>query len=342
MKYILLLSIIFSSFSVESQNRTEYYKHLVFRETPFAETKGRIAISENSALKENNYKLTYNSSGKLILVEYNIAGKLIGIRRSGMLDGNRNLMPKTKITYKEDKEIRTFYDEYGNQCKNFMGVYKEVYSYNRNNKRIGLQHFDENDKPVNNSWKIFEYFWMHNETNDIIEKRKNTKGKYVAMRSYYNFMTTLYKYTDEGILVSMNNIDEEGSLIEEETGVAIDKPVYDENLNIISYKFLNAKGEPVIGTFIGAAGGIVKYDKNGNVLQYITVDLEGKPMVGNREYVFRNYKFDKYGNVSERAFYGLNKEIIPVRNVTKVRYYYSKEDPSKLFKSEFFHTTLKE
>ena len=50
------------------------------------------------------------------------------------------------------------------------------------------------------------------------------------------------------------------TLVEEETGVAIDEPKYDKNNNIISYKFLNAKKEPVVGTFVGAAGGIIKYD----------------------------------------------------------------------------------
>ena len=212
MKNSVLFLIILCSITLSAQNKVSHYKHLVFRETPFAKTKGRIEISKERALKENNYKLTYNDLGKLILVEYNIGGKLIGTRRSGMLDGNRNLMTKTKIAYKDSKEIRTFYDEYGNQRNNFMGVYKEVYSYDKNNKRVGLQYFDEDDKPVNNSWKIFEYFWKHKGNNDIVEKRKNTKGVYVPMRSYYNFMTTLYKFTDEGILLSMNNIDENGNL----------------------------------------------------------------------------------------------------------------------------------
>lgn len=342
MKHLIIISITFFSLVINAQTKVEYYKHLVFRETPFSEIKGRIKLTKEKALKENNYKLTYNKEGKLILVEYNIGGKLISTRRSGMLDGNRNLMSKTNIEYKEGKEVRIFFDEYGNQCKNFMGVYKEIYSYSDNNKRIGLRYYNEEGKPVNNSWKIFEYFWEHKGTKDIVERRKNTKGVYVPMRSYYNFMTTLYKFTDEGILLSMNNIDENGNLVEEETGVAIDEPKYDKNNNIISYKFLDAKKEPVIGTFVGAAGGIIKYDVKGNVLEYITIGLDGKPMVGNRDYVFRNYKFDIYGNVKERVFYGLNKEIVPVRDIAKVKYTYSKEDPSKLFKSEFFHTTLKE
>ena len=342
MRNIISALFFISTLVLSSQNKTnKYFKHLVFRETPYSEIKGRIPITKERAQKENNYKLTYNALGKLILVEYNINNKLIGTRRSGMLDGNRNLMPKTKIEYSENKEIRTFYDEYNNQRKNFMGVYKEVYKYNENNKKISLKHYDENNSPVNNNWKIFEYFWTHLNGNDVIEKRKNVAGQFVSMRSYYHFKTVLYEFSNEGILQSMNNIDEAGNLIEEETGVAMDVPVYDKDFNIVSYKFLNAKKEPVVGTFIGAAGGIVEYDINGNVTQYRTVDLEGKPMVGNREYVFRNYTFDKYGNVAERAFYGLNKELVPVRDIVKVKYTYSNEDPSKLFKSEYYHTTLK-
>ncbi len=342
MRYSILIIITLLSITTNAQSKVKHYKHLVFRETPFSGIKGRIEITKGRALRENNYKLTYNELGKLILVEYNIGGKLISTRRSGMLDGNRNLMPKTSIEYKNNTEVRTFFDEYGNQRKNFMGVYKEVYSYDEKNKKVGLKHYDDEEKPINNSWGIYEYFWSHVNDSDVSEKRKNVKGDFVPMRSYYHFMTTLYKFSKEGILQSMNNVDDKGNLIEEATGVAIDVPVYDEKFNIVSYKFLNAKKVPVVGTFIGAAGGIVKYDDNGNVLQYITIGLDGKPMVGNREYVFRNYKFDIYGNVKERVFYGLNKEVVPVRDIAKVKYTYSKEDPSKLFKSEYFHTTLKE
>lgn len=343
MKSIIIALLLLSFCYTNGQNETHvYFKHLVFRETPYAPTKGRIAITKEKATKENHYRLTYDNLNRLIKVAYRYSDKLIQIRRFGMLDGNRNLMPKTLIKYEDGKEIRIFFDENGIQRNNFMGLYKEVYTFDLNNKRTGLKFYDKENNPVNNSWKIFEYLWSHPNTTDVLEKRKNTKGEYAFMRSYYKFMTTLYKYTENGILISMNNVDENNKLIEEETGVAVDVPKYDENLNMISYRFYNAKKEPVVGTFIGAAGGEVTYDDNGNVLEYRTVGLNGKPMIGKRPYVFRRFVFDTYGNFIKRAFYGINNELIPVNNITVIAYKYSDKDPSKLFKSEFYHTTLKE
>jgi hypothetical protein len=326
-----------------AQNESsKYFKHLVFRETPLAETKGRIPISLERAKNENHYKITYDTQNRVRKIEYRFGDKLIRLRRSGMLDGNRNLAPKTVIDYKDNEEIRIFFNTDNLQTDNLMRVYKEVYTLNNEGRRINLKHFDRNDYMENNSWGIHEYIWTYKNENEILEKRKNIKDKLVYMRPYYLFLYTHYTYTDEGILVSMKNVDKDFNLVEEDTGIAIDVPKYDENYNLTGYNFYNSKNELTVGTFLGSAGGEVDYDKNGNVTEYRTTGLDGEPMIGKRPYVYRRFIFDDYGNMIERTFYGLENEIVITNDIAKLKFYYSKIDPSQLLETRYIHSILKE
>jgi len=87
----------------------KYYKHLVFRETPYAPLKGRNPISSEMAQNENHYKLTFDSSDRLIKVEYKYGDQIISPKRAGTMDGSIDLAPITEIQYEENLEIRHFF-----------------------------------------------------------------------------------------------------------------------------------------------------------------------------------------------------------------------------------------
>lgn len=333
----ILLIIISHTMQAQGQNlKTAYFKHLVFRETPYAVIKGRIPISQKRSEKENHYKLSYNSNNQLILIEYRIGNILINRRRAGIMDGFRNIATKTKIEYLDNKEIRTFFDENDAQGNNPMNVFKEVFEYNKNGVKISAKFYDENDNLINNAWNVAEYIWASNSDNTIIEKRKNKDEVYVTMRPYYKFMTTLYKYTNDGILMSMNHIDGDNNLIEDESGVAIDKAEYDADLNLISFKFYNAKNEPVIGSFLKSAGGKIEYDENGNCIKYATINLDNKLMM-SREKAYDVYQFDATGNVVEISSYDTSDEVVKLRNVLKSKFIYNSKKPFKHLKTEYYH-----
>lgn len=339
MKIIYSILLIVTSFLIQAQNKNvkvAYFKHLVFRETPYSFTQGRIPISAKRSKKENHYKLSYNSKNQLVLIEYRFGNVLINRRRTGIMDGFRNIASKTKIDYLNGKEIRTFYDINGVQSRNEMNVYKEVYEYNKNGERVGVKFYDEQNKMINNTWNIAEYIWTSNNDNSIIEKRKNTKGYFVTMRPYYKFMTTQYKYTDKILLISMTHIDENNKLINDNTGVAIDKAAYDKNLNLIGFKFYNAKNEPVVGSFLKSAGGKIDYDINGNCIKYSTLNLQNKLML-SRNKAYDVYQFDTYGNLIEISSYDTNDKVLKLRNVLKTKFIYDKNNPIKHIKTEYYH-----
>ena len=341
MKYLLLIIVFLScSLLIEAQN-TKYFKHLIFRETPFSKTEGRILLTNEDAKKVNHFKLSYDSSNRLILVEYQYNLNLIELNRSGLLDGKRALAPKTQIIYTENKETRLFFDVDNIPTTNGMGVFKEVYSYNKKGKRIGLKYFNKNDEPTNNSWIIFEYTWKHINNNSVLEKRKNVNGVNVPMRPYYKFHNVIYKFKDNGLLLSMNNVDKKLRLTNDETGIATDKATYDVENNLINFKFFNAENKPAVGSFLGTAGGFATYDDNGNCLKYATVGLDGNYKVDKRSNdAYSKYKFDSIGNLIERSNYDTNNKILKRRGVTSIKYIYNQDNPIELLKTELHHTIL--
>ncbi|MFK5983597.1 MAG: S41 family peptidase [Flavobacteriaceae bacterium] len=339
MKYFLLTIVFLSCSLFTEAQTTKYFKHLVFRETPYSKTEGRITLSEDESKNTNHFKLSYDTSNRLILIEYLYKNSLINLNRSGILDGKRALASKTKIDYTKNTETRIFFDVDNKPVSNGMGVFKEVYLYNKKGKRIGLKFYNKNDEPINNSWNIFEYTWKHVNNNSVLETRKDVNGVNVTMRPYYKFYNVLYKFNDKGLLLSMNNVDKRLKLTNDETGIAIDKATYDEEKNLTNFKFLNAENKPAVGSFLGTAGGFATYDDSGNCLKYATVGLDGNYKVDKRSNdAYSKYKFDSIGNLVERSNYDIDNKIHKRRGITSVKYIYGKDNPEQHLKTELYHT----
>ncbi|OBX24073.1 MULTISPECIES: S41 family peptidase [Bizionia] len=340
MKHILLTLVFLSCGLGAIAQSTTYFKHLIFRETPFSKTEGRIPLTETEAQKVNHFKLDYDSLNRLVAVEYKYAQNLIDLNRSGILDGKRALAPKTQIGYSENTETRLFFDADNQPTTNGMGVFKEVYAYNKNGKRIGLTYYNKNEEPINNSWNIFEYTWKHINNNAVLETRKDVTGVQVTMRPYYKFYNVLYKFNDNGLLQSMNNVNENMELVNDETGIAIDQAIYDKNKNLIRFKFFNAENQPAVGSFLGTAGGFATYDTNGNCLKYATVGLNGNYKVDIRSNdAYSKYKFDSIGNLIAYSSYDIDNKIQSRRGVTSIKYIYDQDNPVQLLKTELYHIT---
>lgn len=283
--------------------KQKHYKHLIFRETPYSSTKGRNPISEEMAMGENHFKLTYDDADRLVKTEYRRGNQLLSPMRAGMYDAMYNLAPSVHIKYSGNLEIRHFFDEEGNQIANQMNVYKTVYEYNDAGERIGVKYFDKDDNPMNNAWGIFEYTWKKVSEHSVLEQRKNVDGTLIPIRPNYMFMDVLYTYDESGMLLSMKNLDASGELVEEKTGIAIDAPVYDEHFQLTEFKFYNKNEEHVVGSFIPCATGAIEYDAKGNAIKIVNMDVAGKPMLSARQFAITECDFDNYGTLIKIRHY---------------------------------------
>jgi len=288
----------------------------------------------NQTMKTYKYfkQFTYNQNDQLIKLEYKYGEKAISTSRAGMMDGSMDVAPITDIKYDENFEIRHFFDKEGKPSTNNMNVYKVVYEYNDIGERVSLKYYDKDNKPIDNSWGICEYIWEKNGDYKVLEKRKNISGEYTSIRPYYKFMTVIYEYHPNGTLASMKNVDDTGKLIVEETGIAVDEPVYDEKLQLVSFKFYDANGKNVIGSFLGSASGEFIYDDKGNDIEFVKTDLEGNPILGSENSALTKQKYDEFGNLTEQSFFDEQgmpaTEINPStkKEFTKVEFIYDKEN----------------
>ncbi len=96
---IVLVAISFNYSNVYAQ-KTEYYRHLVFRETPYSDLRGIHPIDKTTAVNETHFRFVYDNQNRFV----DAKGELV------MPEG----APYAAIEFKyaEDSSMtgRTFYD----------------------------------------------------------------------------------------------------------------------------------------------------------------------------------------------------------------------------------------
>jgi len=136
------------------------------------------------------------------------------------------------------------------------------------------------------------------------------------------------------MLATITNVDNEGNLIVEATGIAVDEPVYDEKLQLTSFKFYDAKGKNVVGSFLDSAGGTIVYDNKGSDIEFIKTDLEGNPIKGTGAWATIKNTYDKLGSLTERSFFdekgkpAAESDPSIDKPFTKIEFIYNKENIS--------------
>ena len=151
MKIITLLLCLVISISSFAQN-TKYFRHLRYNHiSPFIEITGVHAIDSTTASKTSHYIFKFDTIGRIaeIINNHYHTEKVHPLASLGTY--------KVIFTYKENKEIRTFYDPNNRRITNDRNVYKEIYLTDNNNVKKQLNFYDLNDKPIESNWEIAEY-----------------------------------------------------------------------------------------------------------------------------------------------------------------------------------------
>jgi hypothetical protein len=72
LKDVVFLMIILTITSNLFAQKTEYYRHLVFRETPFSDTRGNHQIDKATAQNETHYKFVYDNQRRLVEISHRL------------------------------------------------------------------------------------------------------------------------------------------------------------------------------------------------------------------------------------------------------------------------------
>jgi len=283
----------------------EYYRNLIFSETPFDIERGARKLTADQAAKINSYKFMYDNTGRLLSVEFVRGDELLGYSSMG---------DEAKITYDyvDNKQIKHYFDE-NNQPIESEGVFTAEYTLDDQGIRNGLKFFNKNGEPVENRNKIQSYVWAILDDGMVQEKRYNLANEETIMNPFCPFYELRFAYNDKGYVVRMANYmnDSLYNCTAEncgDIGVSYFTFVPNEYGDVEEFSVFNVTGQ-MSNLYWGWSKRVSKFDENGNVVETAVFDQDNEYVGGKSIPVTQNV-YDEHGALVETRNLDKDKNII--------------------------------
>lgn len=297
----------------------EYYRSLLFSETPFDLEKGSHKLTVEEAKNINSYKFTYDSINRLVSVEY---------VRNDVLLPYSSMRGAAKIVYeyKDNKQIKHSYDA-KNQIITDGGVYTSEYTLDEKGMRTGLKFLDKDGNPVENRNKINYFTWSKLPDGKLKENRYNLKGEEMVMNQFCPFYELRFTYDDKGFVKLMENYQADtlyNCTAENcgEVGVSYFAFESTDKGDLTSFSVHNTTGR-LSNLYWGWAKRVNKVDKNGYVVETAIFDQDDEYLSGKNVPVTA-YVVDEHGAVTEVKNMDKDRNVInhPESGVAVTQYKY--------------------
>ncbi|WP_430966800.1 hypothetical protein [Spongiimicrobium sp. 2-473A-2-J] len=277
-----------------------YYTSLVFRETPYAQQKGLVKLSAVQAKKRGHYRITRDSKAHIVEIAF-MQGE--HYKTPNHTTGYYQFpAPVVRTKYEGNTEIKSFYNHLNTQISVRGQVYLEVYELDSLGNRKHLYFLDKNGSEIENEWGVAAYHWQLQDDGSVIEKREDLQGKPQPLRPYFLFYTTRLHYDPQGYISLMQNVDADGNLVENSTGVAQDKLEFDHQGRWLGWKVLDKEGRLTEGNGPNVAKGINTPDEFGYETAIRYEDRHGNPKRNDHGFWGSRRFYDDFGNLSRSYF----------------------------------------
>lgn len=307
-KIYLFLTICFATFSqnyaiafnTKNSLKVIYYSTIEFVETPLSYIKGSVPLQKDIALHRNHYRFSYDSQNKLVSIAFYNGDTPKSPNHTANLF---TLAHRIEFSYRGVIEKVSFFDTKGKQT-NVLGNCSEfVFRLNKLGFRESLNFLDVSGNRVENSWNIFEYKWAYTNDGAVIEDRFDKNGKQVSIRPGFEFYRLKLYFNNSGHIALMQNIDNNGNLIENSSGASQDKITTNANGNFLQWQVLDNRHQLEKGNGPDVAIGIQKFNEFGYERELEHRNENNQPMYSAYGICISKTQFDKFGNISERTFY---------------------------------------
>ncbi|MDQ1297191.1 MAG: hypothetical protein QG611_1170 [Bacteroidota bacterium] len=297
----------------------EYYRALQFSETPFDIERGIHPLATDEAKTINNYKFTYDNTGRLLSVEF--------VRNDVLLDYS-SMSGAAKITYDyvDNKQIKHYFNK-DNEPMESGGVFTAEYTLNEDGIRTGLKFYGKDGSPVENRNKIHSWTWSILPDGMVRELRYNLAGEETVMNANCPFYELRFSYNEKGYVTRMANYmgDTLYNCTAEncgDIGVSYFTFVPDEDGDLISFSVFNVFGQ-MSNLYSGWSKRINKVDENGYVMETAVYDQDDEYVSGKSVPVVKN-TYDEHGALVEVRNMDKNRILMnhPVSGVAITEYKY--------------------
>ena len=269
------------------------FRHLMFRETPFATYRGIYPLNAEERKGAAHYAVKYDENGRITEISYQINGKMI--HGNEVWDSFIWFAPKVKIAYLPGKEVHTYFDADNNQINAHGNVYRAEYELDSKGRRAALRFFDKDGNATQSEWNVHRYARRFEDAK-VYEKRFDLEGNQQPLRPAFKFYEVELEYDRDGKLAFMRNLGLDGTPTNNDSGAGIDRITYDHNGNFVRWQVYDKDGNPVEGNRPMVHLGEHLYDAYGN-----KVGMRGFDRFGNRmPFSWGSYEhiqtYDDYGN----------------------------------------------
>ncbi len=283
----------------------EYYRSMQFSETPYDIEKGTHPLTADQARTINNYKFTYDNSGRLQSVEFGRNNVLLDYSAMGTA-------AKITYEYKDNKQIRRYFDKNNEQIES-SGIFTAEYSLDEKGTRTGLRFFSRDGAPVENRNKIHNYTWSVLENGMVRELRYNLAKEEVVLNPFCPFFELRFSYNDKGFMTRMANYKADtlyNCTAENcgDIGVSYFSFTPNENGDVQQFSVFNVFGQ-MSNLYWGWSKRVTRFDENGYVLETEVFDQDNEYVSGKLVPVEQNV-YDDHGAVTQIKLMDKNRNLI--------------------------------
>ncbi|WMX12354.1 hypothetical protein [Aureispira sp. CCB-E] len=304
----IVLAFVTTSYAQGNNIKKEYYRHLIFRETPYSDTRGNHPIDNATAQKEAHYLFVYDEQDRLIEVSHRLGDALIA--DNGNWDSFIWFSPKMTIEYQANQEIRHYYDHLNKPIEAHGAMYKAVFLINKKGKRTEVKFYNKDNQPSENAWGIHTYQWEHLKDGTVIEKRFDLKGAPKTIRPNFTFYTVRLEFGTDDLLDFMYHLNDEGKIINNTMKAGMDRIVYDQEENFSRWMVFDKNLQPVEGNAPEFAIGEHLYDCRGNKVELRGFDVAGKNKAMPNGVARTINAYDQFNNQIEVKNYDLEGNLL--------------------------------
>jgi YD repeat-containing protein len=291
---ILIVSCTGKSPRKNTHSGVEYYRNLQFSETPYDLEKGTHQLTADEAKTINNYKFTYDDSGRLLSVEF---------VRNDVLLGYSSMGGAAKITYdyQGNKQIKHFFNK-DNEPIESSGVFTEEYTLDPDGNRTNLIFLGKDGSMIEDRNNIHSWIWSILPDGMVKELRYNLAGVETVMNPFCPFFELRFTYNDKGYVTRMANYmaDTLYNCTAENCGdIGVSYFIFEPNEygDMLSFSVFNVYGQ-MSNLYSGWSRRINKVDGNGYVLETIVYDQDNE-FVGGKNIPVTQNVYDSHGALVE-------------------------------------------
>jgi YD repeat-containing protein len=290
-----LVSCTGTSTNKNKHSGVEYYRNLLYTETPYDIEKGTHPLTADQAKTINSYKFTYDKTGRLLSVEY---------VRNDVLLGYSSMQGSAKITYEysDRRQTKHFFNK-DNEPIESGGVFALDYALDDKGTRVGLMCLGKDGSMIENRNKVHAWVWNVLPDGMVRELRYNLKGEETVMNQFCPFYELRFTYNDKGYPVRMANFkaDTLYNCTAENCGdIGVSYFTFAPNQygDLENQSVFNVTGQ-MSNLYWGWSKRVNKYDENGYLLETMVFDQDNEYVSGKLVPV-QQYTWDSHGALVEQ------------------------------------------